>query len=162
MNNDSKILSKIVNKALAGEGAHVSTANVFEGFDWKMAGTRPTNAPHSIFELLMHISYWQDWGVQWLDGKRPAIPRHAAASWPKSQAPANEAEWKRAVRNFRSGLDDLQRRVDKTGLLEKIDGKTRLQMLHTLASHASYHAGEVVSLRQMLGSWPPPSGGLTW
>lgn len=162
MKDDFKVLSKIISKALSGEGAHVRTANVFEGVDWELAGVRLANAPHSIFELLMHISYWHDWGVQWLDGKKPAIPRHAAGSWPKSEVPANEAEWKRAVQNFRRGLEDLQRRASKSDLLKKTEAKARLEMLHTLASHASYHAGQVVALRQMLGSWPPPSGGLTW
>jgi hypothetical protein len=30
--------------------------------------------------------------------------------------------------------------------------------------HASgrHHAGQVAFLRQLLGEWPPPSGGLTW
>jgi len=35
-------------------------------------------------------------------------------------------------------------------------------MLQTIGSHNSYHAGEVAFLRQILGKWPPPSGGLTW
>ena len=30
------------------------------------------------------------------------------------------------------------------------------------AAHNAYHLGRVVLLRQMMGSWPPPSGGLTW
>jgi hypothetical protein len=35
-------------------------------------------------------------------------------------------------------------------------------MLQAIASHNSYHAGQVVALRQILAAWPPPSGGLTW
>jgi len=35
-------------------------------------------------------------------------------------------------------------------------------MLQAIASHTSYHAGQVVLVRQMLGTWPPPSGGVTW
>jgi hypothetical protein len=40
--------------------------------------------------------------------------------------------------------------------------KSRLEMLHTIAGHNSYHVGQVVLLRQLLAAWPPPSGGLTW
>jgi uncharacterized damage-inducible protein DinB len=43
-----------------------------------------------------------------------------------------------------------------------IDKTSRLRMFHTIASHTSYHIGQVVMLRQLLGKWPPPSGGLTW
>jgi hypothetical protein len=35
-------------------------------------------------------------------------------------------------------------------------------MLQTIGAHNSYHLGQVVQLRQMLGAWPPASGGLTW
>jgi hypothetical protein len=31
-----------------------------------------------------------------------------------------------------------------------------------LLAHTSYHIGQVVILRQLLGKWPPPSGGLPW
>jgi uncharacterized damage-inducible protein DinB len=39
---------------------------------------------------------------------------------------------------------------------------TCLEMLHLIGSHTSYHVGQVALLRQMLGAWPPPSGGVTW
>jgi uncharacterized damage-inducible protein DinB len=35
-------------------------------------------------------------------------------------------------------------------------------MAQTMGAHNSYHAGQAVLLRQLLGQWPPPSGGLTW
>jgi hypothetical protein len=36
------------------------------------------------------------------------------------------------------------------------------EQLESFAAHNAYHFGRIVLLRQMLGSWPPPSGGLTW
>lgn len=44
----------------------------------------------------------------------------------------------------------------------KGSGKSPLEMLIAVAAHNSYHAGQAVVLRQLLGMWPPPSGGLTW
>jgi hypothetical protein len=35
-------------------------------------------------------------------------------------------------------------------------------VIQSMASHISYHLGEVVLLRRMLGIWPPPSGGYSW
>lgn len=162
MEERSELLGKAIGKALSGEGAHTQTADMFEGLDWELAGTRPANKLHSIFELLMHISYWQGWGVDWLDGKKPTIPRHAAGSWPKKHGPSDEEEWRRAVQNFRQGLEDLEQRAGRSDPFEKIGAKTRLEMLHALASHASYHAGQVVAVRKLLHVWPPPKGGLTW
>ena len=123
---------------------------------------QPSGAPHSIFQLLAHISYWQDWVLQWLDGKNPAVPRHAAGSWPSNPGPTSAEEWKRAVRIFRAGLDKLESQAREVDLLGRIGKMSRLRMFHTIASHTSYHIGQVVLLRQLLGKWPPPSGGLTW
>jgi hypothetical protein len=36
------------------------------------------------------------------------------------------------------------------------------EQLESFAAHNAYHLGRVVLLRQLMGSWPPPSGGLTW
>ena len=36
------------------------------------------------------------------------------------------------------------------------------EQLESFAAHNAYHLGRVVLLRQLLGSWPPPSGGLMW
>jgi uncharacterized damage-inducible protein DinB len=162
MSSDQKIIEKVLERALSGKGAHVAAQSVFDGLDWKLAGTRPEGAPHSVFELLSHITYWQDWAVKWLDGKKPAIPKHASGSWPDGASPASKKEWEGAVRSFRKGLDELGGAPRKADLLAKRGKSSPLEMLHAIAAHNSYHLGQVVVLRQMLGAWPPPSGGLTW
>ena len=90
MNSDLKIVRKAVGHALSGKGAHVDTENSFAGLDWKITGTRPEGVPHSLFQLLNHMIYWQGWAVKWLDGKKPPTPKHASGSWPGSPAPASD------------------------------------------------------------------------
>jgi len=162
MSDDRRLLEKMIDNALSGKGAHVATKNLFERLDWKGAGTRPEGASHSIFQLLNHLSYWQDWAVKWLDGGSPTVPKHAAGGWPGSLSPTSAKQWQRAVRGFRSGLARLARQSRAADLLTTRGEHSRLGMLQAIASHNSYHAGQVVVLRQMLGKWPPPSGGVTW
>jgi uncharacterized damage-inducible protein DinB len=162
MSTDGKVLEKIIGNALSGKGAHVGAEKLFAGLNWKLAGARPEGAPHSIFQLLNHMFYWQEWVVKWLDGENPPVPRHAAGGWPGAPSPASAKEWQDAVRSFRSGLGKLTRQARAADLLTKRGKNTRLGMLQAIASHNSYHIGQVVALRQILGSWPPPSGGLTW
>jgi len=161
MPTDRSVL-KAVEHALSGKGAHVATAGLFEGLSWKAAGARPEGASHSVFQVLNHMSFWQDWVVGWLAGQAPPVPRHASGGWPGDTAPANAAEWQRAVRRFRKGLQAMTRGAREVGLLTRHGARTRLEMLQSIAAHNSYHAGQVVVLRQMQGAWPPPSGGLTW
>jgi uncharacterized damage-inducible protein DinB len=98
--------------------------------------------------------FWQDWIITWLDGKKPPS---TTGSWRGSDFPASQEEWERAVPRFRSGLDELARRAREADLVSKRGTTSRLEMLYTVASHNSYHAGQVVVLRQMLGAWPPAS-----
>jgi hypothetical protein len=162
MKNGQRMMQETLARALSGEGAHVASKNVFEGLDWTRAGARPEGAPHSIFQLLGHLTFWQDWVVAWLDGGNPQVPKHAAGSWPTAAAPASKKDWAQAVKAFRRGLAGLERRAGKRDLLAPRGKHTRLGMLHAIASHNSHHLGQVVILRQMLGAWPPPSGGVTW
>ncbi len=162
MGTQSKVLEKMILRAHSGEGAHVGVRGALEGLDWKVSGVRPDGSSHSIFQLLTHVNFWQEWVVKWLDGKKPSIPKHAAASWTERAAPARPEDWEQAVCQFKQGLEAMKRQSGQADLLSDRRGKSRLEMLQTIALHNSYHLGQVVLLRQMLGAWPPPSGGLTW
>ena len=159
---DSEVLSKTLGRALSGKDAHVEVLKAVEGLDWRIAGKRPDGFPHSIFQLLNHIVYWQEWMVKWLDGDKPAAPKHASGSWPGGTEPANSEEWAQARRRLGKAIDALTRRCGEGDPLSKRGRKSRIEMLQTIALHTSYHVGQVVQLRQVLGVWPPPSGGVTW
>ena len=162
MGDDHNVLEKVIGRALVGKGSHVEAKSAFEGLDWKVAGSCPEGSSHSVYQLVNHMIYWNQWVVRWLDGEKPPIPKHAGLSWPGSAAPEGAKDWERVVRQFGKGLDEMNRRSRGEHLLSKQGGKTRLEVLQSVASHNSYHLGEVVLLRQILHAWPPPSGGLTW
>jgi uncharacterized damage-inducible protein DinB len=158
----SQRVSPDSSRALSGKDAHVETACILAGLDWELAGARPDSVPRSVFQLVNHMIYWQEWVVKWLDGKKPRPPKHAAGGWPGEVSPASRREWERTVRRFRDALDALNRRARLADPLSKRGKMIRLEMLHIVGSHTSYHVGQVAFLRQLLAAWPPPSGGVTW
>lgn len=162
MPGERRVLEKMIGNALSGKGAHVEAKDALDGLDWRVAGARPESVPHSIFQVLNHVVYWQEWVVKWLDGQKPPIPGHAAGSWPGSAGPTDRQDWERSRKRFNTGLQDLHRRSRESDLFSKGGRKSRLEMLQTIASHNSYHLGQIVLIRQVLGAWPPPAGGLTW
>jgi uncharacterized damage-inducible protein DinB len=155
MSDNRRILDKTVACALSGKGAHVNTSIVFAGLDWSLAGMRPERAPHSAYQLLNHMLYWQEWVAKWLDGEKPPIPKHISLGWPGDAAPASREEWEQAVRRFENGLQALSRRSRRADLFSKRGSKSPFEMLQIIALHNSYHAGQVVLLRHVLDSWPP-------
>ncbi|MCP4200684.1 MAG: DinB family protein [bacterium] len=162
MNDDRRMLEVAIDRVLTGRDIHVGPVTALEGLDWEVAGRQTAGFPHSILQLVNHMTYWQHWVVKWLDGQEPPIPEHASGGWPGSVSPATEAEWEAAVAGFLRELDALNRRSRGADLLSQLGEKSRLEVLQAIAAHNSYHLGQVVALRQMLGVWPAPSGGLTW
>ena len=159
---DLDTLRAVVGQALSGRGAHVKTKGALDELDWQLAGARPGDAPHSIFRLVNHIVYWQDFGLAWLAGAKPETPEHADDSWPGAETPEDESEWKKLVGRYEEGLDEFHKRVEGSDLFAGSHKKSTLEVLQMIASHNSYHIGQVAQLRRMLGSWPPPGGGETW
>lgn len=151
-------------KALHGKGSHVDTATVFDGLDWQQAGEKPANCPHSVWETLSHMNYWQDFLLAVLRGEIRKAPEHAADSWPASPSPAGEEEWNAAVEHFLKGLEtaglEAEKELTESGFGRK--ERTRADCLLSIILHNSYHAGQAVFARRGIGAWPPPSGGDTW
>lgn len=149
-------------RALTGEGAHVGSAKILDGLDFERAGERPAGSPHSVFQVVNHLVFWQDHALAWLAGEKPRTPAHDAESWPGPERPADTVAWTEAAGRFAAGLERLRRHAAEDDLAELRGPKPVLYVLQIVAAHNSYHLGQVVLLRQQLGAWPPPGGGFTW
>ncbi|UOR12831.1 DinB family protein [Halobacillus amylolyticus] len=149
---------------LHGEDAHVDPLSVFEGLQWEVVGKKPEECPHSVWQILNHMIFWQDFILDYLKGTVPNFPDHAEESWPGGTSPSNETEWNDAVFKFSEGLKEAENEAKKD-LEERGFGKsegTRGDFLVMLVNHNSYHTGQVALTRRIIGEWPPPSGGDTW
>lgn len=144
--------------------AHVSPDAVFEAIDWTMVSEKPSGVSHSIWEILNHLIYWQNYCLRLIDGDNPSSPKHAIESWVCSEGPLHEQHWRDTVSDFLTGLTVAGKavNVDLTGNLLARPEESRVEVFESLIGHNSYHLGQIVMLRQLLGSWPPPSGGNTW
>ena len=148
---------------LTGEGAHAKARNILEAIELAQLGVRPDVAPHSIYEELWHLVYWQDFFLGAIAGEERVTPPQAADTWPNRQAPEDLKEARDLVRSFLSGLNRAVAQAAEAELDKKVRGEaTARTLLESLLAHNSYHLGRVVLLRQLIGIWPPPSGGDTW
>ncbi len=157
-------LKTAISNGLNGRMAHVSPDAVFEAIDWTIVCEKPVDASHSIWEILNHLIYWQDYCLLLLEGDNPTSPEHASYSWKCPRGPVNEQQWLDTVKRFLSGLVSAEKAsaIELDGNLLARPQESRIEVLESLVGHNSYHLGQIVLLRQLLGSWPPPSGGNTW
>ena len=97
MTADRKILKKMILNALSGKGALVSVKDAVAGLDWKLSGVQPEGVSHSIFQLLNHMIYWNQWVVNWSAGRSlrcRSTLRAAGPAGPRPRAPqSGEKPW---------------------------------------------------------------------
>ena len=152
---------KFFGNGLHGNPAHVDTAKVFDGLDWQQAGQKAGDLPHSIWELLFHMNYWQTFMLDLLKGDKPDSADPDAESWPHTAAPESEDEWDSALAYYLKGLKEAEQEAAKELAEQVMAGReeTRADYLQTIMLHNSYHAGQVVFARKIMGAWPPALGG---
>lgn len=158
-----------------GEKAPTSTPScALEGVSWETAARKPPGAPYSIYAVVWHMSFWMDNELERMAGRTPPYPAHASLGWPTTDAPAGARDWEETVARFSRLLTDLgrfseaapealNRAVPITSEAGHANqGKTVEDVVWQTIAHNSHHLGQVVLLRRLLDSWPPPQGGDTW
>jgi uncharacterized damage-inducible protein DinB len=148
--------------------AYMPPPRVLEGLAADLAGRRPPGAPHSIVELVAHLGFWQTWFLERVTGRPVPMPAAASAGWPA----ADSAVWDRVQREFLDGLDRAMALAEPPGARSQrvapaiefppLAEYTVEDVMTHIAIHNAHHLGQIVTLRQLLGSWPPPEGSWTW
>lgn len=144
---------------LQGKYAHYQTDMVLSGLTWEEAGEKPTDHTHSVWELVFHMNYWQNFILAELQEEQPDSPQDESISWPRTSAPSSEKEFTETVADFLKGLGRATQQASKDTLEEGLGGRKRTaaDLLMVLINHNSYHAGQIVYIRQLTGTWPPPN-----
>ena len=157
MAND-KPLREHVLYLLEGGAAHVNFDRAISGLPAALREKRPKGAEHSPWEILEHMRIAQ-WDIlEFIRDARHKSPEWPGGYWPKSRTPPSQRAWSASVRAFRSDLEALCTLIgDKlTDLFSPIahgDGQTILREALLVADHNSYHLGEMLLVRRLLGAW---------
>lgn len=149
-------------KLLISDGAFVTPAQVLESLSATQAKVRPSGAPHSLYEELWHTDFWQRLMLSVIRGAPVSYPEHAEQSWPDDNETLTDEAWHNLIERFLTGLEEATALSGSQRLEETAGDKTVREQLESIVAHNAYHFGRMVFLRQLLGLWPPPSGGDTW
>ena len=111
--------------------------------------------------------YWQEYELQKIAGAPPSYPAHAAESWLPETVPKNLQIWQETIHCFAEGLKRYETLLtdpatDLERAIEVKKNETVRDVIVMIITHNSHHLGQIITLRQQLGAWPPPKGGDTW
>jgi uncharacterized damage-inducible protein DinB len=159
-------------QVLIGDSAHTPPAEILEGLPEELAHCTIAGAPRTIYEELWHIAFWQHITLDWVRGIETPYPVHASDGFPTPENTAAE-NWDQLRQRFfttsreaaAAALDTSRVEVpvrcpSRPGL--PVRTMTVREQLESLGAHNAYHFGRIVLMRQILGNWPPPSGGFSW
>jgi uncharacterized damage-inducible protein DinB len=157
---------------LIGDSAHARPAQILEGLTAELVHGAVEGAPHTMYQELWHMAFWQQVTLDWIEGIETPFPVHASAGFP-SQADTGSEEWDRLRERFFRGSQKaaaVTRDTEQLLRLVRCPSRPPLpartmtvrEQLESLGAHNAYHFGRIVLLRQLLGAWPPPSGGYSW
>jgi uncharacterized damage-inducible protein DinB len=156
-------------QALIGDSAAAPPAHILEGLPGDLAHRAIEGAPHTIYQELWHIAFWQQVTLDWVKGIETPFPDRPSAGFPAD----GSEPWDQLRRRFFQGN---QQAADVAGDEKRLEQSVRCpsrpgnpvrimsvrEQLESLAAHNAYHFGRIVLLRQLCGAWPPPSGGFSW
>jgi hypothetical protein len=143
---------------LRGRNAHADFDTVMADFPSRMRGVKPPGAPHTGWQLLEHMRIAQSDILEFSRDAKHKSPPWPEGYWPKTEAPPSAASWNNSLRSFRADLKAMAKLVGdkKTDLFARIPhggGQTILREALLIADHNSYHLGQLVLLRRLLGAW---------
>src|SRR2546428_273305 len=123
-----------------------------------LRGAKPPGQPFTPWRLLEHIRISQWDIVEFTKSAKHVSPEWPAGYWPQSDAPPDAAAWDKSVAQVEQDLRAMQRLVrdpatDLFGRIPHGTGQTALREALVLADHNSYHVGQLVLLRRLLGAW---------
>jgi len=143
-----------LNRAFDGEAWHgPAVVEILDGIDAKTAATRPIDSAHSIWELVLHLSGWEQVVAKRLQGEAATLTDAQNFGHVDS---TTEQSWHSAVATLRHNHAELIKLVSampESRLADRVPGKdydVRF-LLHGAVQHAAYHGGQIALLKRARG-----------
>lgn len=146
--------------ALDGKGAHVDFEAAVHGLPEALRGQRPEGLPYSPWELLEHLRFTQRDILDFCHDPDYTEPDWPGDYWPDVPAPPSPDAWDASIEAFRADLQAMKALVadpetDVHAVIPHGDGQTYLREALLVIDHNAYHLGQLVTVRRLLGAWPP-------
>jgi len=139
--------------------AHVELDAAVDGIGPMHRGIVPPGLPYSAWQLIEHMRIAQNDILDFCVNAAYREKKWPDDYWPSYPAPPSDAAWDESVASYvrdRDALKQLVRdpTIDLAAKVPHGNGQTYLREVLLVADHTSYHVGQLVLLRRLLGIWP--------
>ena len=157
---DLTALRTQLSRALDWHEAHAGFDKAIEGIPPELRGSTPPGLPHSPWQILEHLRIAQHDILDFCVNPAYTEKKWPDDYWPKSPAPPTAQAWDESVAAYRKDREAMKQLVTNPGIdlnarIPHGSGQTDLREALLVADHGSYHVGELVLVRRLLGNWTP-------
>lgn len=144
---------------LKGGQAHATISDAVADFPADRIGERPRGAPYSAWQLLEHIRITLHDLLEFATNSEYIELEWPAGYWPQDASPGAGQSWNATIKAIHADLKSFEALVQSptSNLYATIpwgkNGETLLREVLLAADHTSYHVGELILLRRVLGIW---------
>jgi uncharacterized damage-inducible protein DinB len=151
-------LREMLGRLLDWEDAHAGFDAVVADIPPDLRGKQPAGLPYSAWQLVEHLRITQHDILDFCVNPEYEEMKWPDDYWPKSPTPPSAKAWDESIRRYKEDREALKKlAADKqTDLAAKIphgSGQTYLREIVLVADHTSYHVGQLVLVRRLLGIW---------
>jgi len=153
---ESQRIADQLERAFQGDSWHgPSLMELLKDVTAAQAASHPVPGAHSIWELVLHLTGWQDKVCKRMNGEVVTVTPGSQDDWPVPGT--EESEWQQTLQKLKSShqrIHDEIARLADSRLSETVAGKdySLYVMLHGLAQHTVYHSGQVALLKRGLAA----------
>jgi hypothetical protein len=157
MDKQASLREQLLELLKAGHG-HLDFEHAIAGLPATLYGVKPAGLPHTPWRLVEHMRIAQ-WDIlQFSIDPKHVSPNFPDGYWPAGDAPPDPKAWDRTVARFRHDLQAMMDlvadpNVDLFVPIAHGQGQTILREAMLVADHNSYHLGQLVTVRRLLGAW---------
>jgi uncharacterized damage-inducible protein DinB len=160
---DDPALRRQLADALGWQEAHASFDAAVANFPPALRGNVPAGLPYSAWQILEHIRRTQADILEFCVAAHYEEKSWPKDYWPESAAPPSPAAWNEsieAIRRDRAALATMTTdpKINLMGRVPNGEEQTYLRELLLILDHTSYHVGELIVVRRLLGAWPAKGG----
>ena len=119
------------------------------------ASWKPSADRHSIWELALHIAYWEYAVRRILDGLPAGGFPRSPADWPAVPSVGSERSWREDRALLRSEHDAIAEAIEQFDA-QRLDELTReggsfrfIDLMHGVVMHNAYHTGQIQLIKRL-------------
>ena len=147
---------------LRGGHAHVSFQDAIADFPAELRNKKPPHSPWSGWDLLEHLRLAQ-WDIlEFIRNPGHVSPPWPSGYWPDQRVHYAPGKWEKSIQSFLADRHALEQMVEEPGTdltapIPHAQGQSILREVLLVIDHSSYHLGQMVLLRRLLGAWTEKS-----